>query len=221
MSYDRSIFINCPFDQTYRPTFEAVAFAVLDCGFLPRCALEAVDSSVARIEKIAEIIADCRLGIHDVSRTELDEHHGLPRFNMPLELGLFLGAKRFGDGRHRRKNCLILDRDPHRYQVFCSDIAGQDISFHRGQPGRAVAAVRDWLRSDLSGVRRRATGTPGGGGTIVPGGAEIFRRYERFRGDLPAVCASLGLDADGIGYADYIYFAEEWLAARDWSSTGG
>jgi len=32
---------------------------------------------------------------HDISRTELNEH-SLPRFNMPLELGLFLGASRFG-----------------------------------------------------------------------------------------------------------------------------
>ena len=41
-----------------------------------------------RLLKILCIIGECRLGIHDISRTELDAASGLPRFNMPLELGL-------------------------------------------------------------------------------------------------------------------------------------
>jgi len=40
-----------------------------------------------------EIIRDSQFGIHDVSRVELDDANRLPRFNMPLELGLFLRAK--------------------------------------------------------------------------------------------------------------------------------
>jgi hypothetical protein len=56
-----------------------------------------------------------QFGIHDVSRVELDESNKLPRFNMPLELGLFLGAKSFSDeARQKKKRCLILDSDPHR-----------------------------------------------------------------------------------------------------------
>lgn len=42
---------------------------------------------------------------------------------MPLELGLFLGAKRYGTGKQRTKLCLILDRERYRYQKYCSDIA--------------------------------------------------------------------------------------------------
>jgi len=56
-----------------------------DCGCVARCALEAYDSGDVRIEKILDIIDQCKLGIHDISRTELNEH-SLPRFNMPLEL---------------------------------------------------------------------------------------------------------------------------------------
>ncbi|MEK6375316.1 MAG: hypothetical protein AABO58_21790 [Acidobacteriota bacterium] len=87
---------NCPLDDVYRQLFEAVVFAVHDCGYIARCALEVDDASEVRIEKIAKIIASCKFGIHDISRTELDAGTDLPRFNMPLELGLFLGAKRFG-----------------------------------------------------------------------------------------------------------------------------
>lgn len=104
-SYDDQAFIHCPFDGEYRPMFEALVFAVYDCGFVARCALELEDGSQVRIDKIEQIIGDCRLGIHDISRTELDGTWSLPRFNMPLELGLFLGAKRYGTGSQRRKLC--------------------------------------------------------------------------------------------------------------------
>ncbi|HET7464833.1 MAG TPA: hypothetical protein VFJ82_26555, partial [Longimicrobium sp.] len=85
-SYDYSVFVNCPFDAEYLPIFRAVFFAVHDCGYLARCALEADDSGEVRIAKINQIIRECRHGIHDISRTELDDRENLPRFNMPLEL---------------------------------------------------------------------------------------------------------------------------------------
>ena len=101
--YNDNVFINCPFDPVYKPLFDAMVFAVHDCGFIPRCALEEEDASQVRIDKIYEIIADCRYGIHDISRIELDEPSGFPRFNMPLELGIFLGAKKFGSETQKGK----------------------------------------------------------------------------------------------------------------------
>jgi hypothetical protein len=217
LSYERSVFINCPFDPEFKPLFDALVFTVLDCGFMPRCALEAIDSSVVRIEKIAEILSGCRLGIHDISRTDPSGDLRLPRFNMPLELGLFLGAKRFGDARQRRKKCLILDKEPYRYQVFCSDIAGQDIAFHRDHMGRAIIAVRDWLQSDLAGIRsRRSRAAAPRKLTIVPGGPRIVQRYERFRTLLPEACGLLGLDSEAISFADYLCMAEAWLTFHQW-----
>lgn len=88
-SYPKSVFINCPFDAQYNKLFEAIVFAVFDCGLQPRCSLELDDGAQIRISKISSIIGDCRLGIHDISKTELDETNSLPRFNMPLELGMF------------------------------------------------------------------------------------------------------------------------------------
>ena len=93
--YDRRVFINCPFDGQYKPLFEAIVFAVRDCGLRPRCALELDDASEVRIDKIFKIIAECRYGVHDISRTEVASASGLPRFNMPVELGMFLAANRF------------------------------------------------------------------------------------------------------------------------------
>jgi hypothetical protein len=123
------VFVNCPFDQAYKHLFDAIVFAIHDCGFAARCALEASDSSEVRFQKICAIIAECRYGVHDISRTEPNED-GLPRFNMPLELGVFLGAKVFGGRRDRAKVCLVLDAERYRYQKFCSDLAGVDIEAH-------------------------------------------------------------------------------------------
>jgi hypothetical protein len=60
--YDRSVFINCPFDDRYRPLLHAIIFAVQDCGFLARCALEVEDSGEERIRKIKRIIRECQYG---------------------------------------------------------------------------------------------------------------------------------------------------------------
>ena len=100
--YNDNVFLNCPFDPAYKQLFDAMVFAVHDCGFIARCALEEGDASQVRIDKIYNIIVDCRYGIHDISRTELDKNSGLPRFNMPLELGVFLGAKKFGINKKRK-----------------------------------------------------------------------------------------------------------------------
>src|SRR5262249_29633577 len=146
-----SVFINCPFDEPYQPLFEAIIFCVSACGFVPRCTLELTDAAEVRIENIYRLIAQCNHSIHDISRTEVeDQPYRLPRFNMPLELGIFLGAKRFG-GRSSQKRCLIMDRAPYRYQRFISDIVGQDIWAHNRNPTMAIRHVLGCLQS-VSGI---------------------------------------------------------------------
>ena len=195
-SYEYSVFVNCPFDEAYRNLFESIIFTIHDCGYIARCSLEVDDASQVRIEKIETIIATCRFGVHDISRTELDSVTGLPRFNMPLELGMFLGAKRYGRAEQKRKICLILDVERHRFQKFISDISGQDIAAHAGDPIRAIRAVRDWL----------SNATPKT--TTIPGGAAIARRYEVFRNELPAMCSRLQLKVDELTFNDYVVQVE-------------
>jgi hypothetical protein len=120
---------------------------------------------------------------------------------MPLELGLFLGAQRFGSGDQRRKACLVLDREPYRYQKFISDIAGQDIKSHNFQPGRAIAAVRTWLTA----AARPAL--------PLPGGSAIAQRYRSFRSELPELCRRLRLRPSEMTFIDFCNIAAEWLAA--------
>jgi hypothetical protein len=132
-SYDDNVFFNCPFDEEYKPLFDAAIFCIHDAGFVARCALEISDSSQNRLSKILQLIAACKYGIHDLSRVALDTGTSLPRFNMPLELGIFLGCKAFGSRLQRSKCCLVLDSEPYRYRGWISDIAGQDIEIHRNE----------------------------------------------------------------------------------------
>jgi hypothetical protein len=197
-NYERSVFINCPFDKEYRQLFEGVVFAVHDCGHVARCALEVDDGSEVRIEKVARIIGDCRFGLHDISRTEPDSATGLPRFNMPFELGLFLGAKRFGGAEQKQKSCLILDIEPYRFQKFLSDIAGQDIAAHEGNVQTAISRVRDWLSNATRSIR-------------IPGGKTVADRYAIFRRELPAMCETYSLRVDELTFNDYVAQMEDWL----------
>ena len=200
LQYEHGVFVNCPFDDEYRPLFEAVVFTLHDCGYVAHSALEVTDASQVRIDKINSLIAACRLGLHDISRTELDEATGLPRFNMPLELGLFLGAKRFGTGKQRQKNCLIMDIERYRYQKFISDIAGQDIVAHSGRPAQAIRIVRDWLSDAEPKVVR------------MPAGTLIGQRYHEFRERLPEMCTRNGLVTEELTFNEYVLLVEEWLS---------
>lgn len=203
VAYDSQVFVNCPFDEGYRPIFRAIIFAIVDCGYIPRSALEIYNSGQVRIHKITDLVARCRLGIHDLSRTELDPESGLPRFNMPLELGIFLGAQWLGSPKQKRKSCLVLDRERYRYQVFCSDIAGQDIAAHGTEPEAAVRLVRDWLRSLRADV-------------MIPGGAKIWQRYQNFHDDLPLYCEAYQLDPSHLTFNDLTSLIGEWLKENEW-----
>lgn len=197
-SSPRDVFVNCPFDDQFAPGFRALVFAVFACGFRVRCAREMDDGSETRIDKLCRIIEQSRFGIHDLSRTELDRVSGLPRFNMPLELGIFLGAKRFGDDAQRKKRALILDAEPYRYQAFISDLAGIDPWAHGGEPRQMVRRTRDWLLV----VSKR---------TAIPSPAPLLASYERFNEALLTIADSAGLDPLDVGYFDFECLVVAWL----------
>jgi hypothetical protein len=135
-SFTQNVFINCPFDDIYTPLFNAIIFTIHDIGFRPRCALEASNAGQVRLDKLYQIISECKYSVHNLSRAQLDNKTRLPRFNMPLELGIDLGCKRFSNGVQNEKVILILDSKPYRYQKFISDITGQDIYAHQNRSKR-------------------------------------------------------------------------------------
>jgi len=199
-AYEQNVFVNCPFDDEYTPIFEAIVFTIQACGFRTLCARSRLNSSEVRLQKILEIIGDCRYSIHDLSRTQLDQTTALPRFNMPLELGIDLGCRAYGTG-YRQKSLLIFDRDGFRFHTYVSDLAGQDIGHHGDDPNRAIAQVRDWLRTEA-------------GLTDLPGAKAMQSKYAKFRNELPSMCERNNLDISALTFADFVFVVGAWLTPR-------
>jgi hypothetical protein len=200
LAYKNSVFLNVPFDRTYKPLLEAAVFAIYDCGFVARCASEDEDSSTVRVQKIYDLIAESKYGIHDISRAGLDHKNRLPRFNMPLELGLWLGAKQYGNKNDRTKRALVMDRIDNRFKIFCSDISGQDIRSHQNNPATVIQRVRNWLRN-----------SPDYKNVVFPGPEKMVTRYAEFRAQLPTQCKDNGLNPKQLEFNDYCILIVGWL----------
>lgn len=178
----------------------ALIFAVFACGFAPRLALEADNAGDTRFAKIVKLIDLCRFGIHDLSRMGLSPRTSLPRFNMPFELGLFLGAHHFNPpARQRLKVALILDTEPERYRQSLSDLAGMDIKTHGDTPETAVLIVRNWL----GGQQPRPED--------FPSVETVLAQFDTFQRDLPGMCALKAYTPATLTYHDYTNFARVWL----------
>ncbi len=142
--FDKSIFLNCPFDKEFEAILQAIIFAICYMGYRPRLALETQNSAELRLNKIRSMIEDCRFSIHDLSRSQAKRKGEYYRLNMPFELGLDYGCRHYMDGR-QDKVILVLEEKPYRYQAALSDLAGCDIQAHGNEPEKAVRIVRNWL----------------------------------------------------------------------------
>jgi hypothetical protein len=200
--YNSNVFINCPFSSDYDPIFWAVLFTVFYAGFRPRCAREVSDAAQVRYAKILQIIRESKFGIHDISVMDLDPVTKLPRFNMPFEVGLFFAAKDFGSNKQRDKVALVMDSGDFLYRAALSDISGQDIASHGGDPEKAIHVVRNWLDN--------CRGGPEG----LHGGAHIVEDYNKFLLDLPVRLKKVHLDVASLTYGDLCRAIEGYLLRK-------
>ena len=69
-SFDKNVFINCPFDARYAPILQGILFCLIRFGLNPRIATERSDSGESRIDKILELVESSRYSIHDLSRCQ-------------------------------------------------------------------------------------------------------------------------------------------------------
>ena len=196
-NYSYNVFLNCPFDEEYQPTFEAVLFTVFRCGFFLRCAKEFNDTGKIRIENIVKLISESKYGIHDLCRVELDKTSRLPRFNMPLELGIFIGALKFGArSTHAKKEYLILDSENFRFKSFISDISGQDIKSYNSTQ-TVIGKIRDWLSNKTT--------------EILPSARFINEEYSKFLGDLPELCDDNRWVREELTYPELVTLTVSWI----------
>jgi hypothetical protein len=191
---NNAIFINCPFDEAYRGCFESILFIVTMSGYQARCALEENDSGDVRFDKLCDLIRESDRTLHDLSRT-ISGPDGLPRFNMPFELGLMMGAKRFGGKRQREKRALIMVAERFAMPRFLSDLAGNDPAAHSNDPREVIKVVRDHLHTGPTGV-------------TLPGAKHMNDLFDQFQNDLPKLAAKARLTLDEVhpyhGYRNFM-----------------
>lgn len=165
-SFETCVFINCPLDEEYEGMLQAMLFCILYLGFHPRLATERTDSAEDRLGKIVELIEASRYSIHDLSRSVAKVPGEHFRLNMPFELGIDYGCRRYSEGREGKKILILEDR---RYQLKAalSDLAGCDVEAHGGKFEKAVRKVRNWLVSEA--------------GADAVGAAAILGKYADFQ----------------------------------------
>jgi hypothetical protein len=178
-------------------------FTVTVSGYKVRCALEDDDAANIRFDKLKRLVRESPRSIHDLSRTELGTNE-LPRFNMPFELGLAMGAKHFGGAKRRRNSALIMVREPYVLPAYLSDLGGNDPLAHSGPPEHVLRIVRRYLHA-----------TPAG--RLLPGPQNLIAAFARFKEDLAGIAAGMDWGAEDIdpfaNYRAFLFFLAEFINA--------
>ncbi|MDT0650849.1 hypothetical protein [Autumnicola edwardsiae] len=200
MAFEQNVFINCPFDKDFKPLLKALIFELIYLGFSPKLS-QTLSSSSIRVNQIKSLIKNCKYSIHDLSRSKAMKKGELPRFNMPYELGLDIGALEYGSRKLKTKRILILETNKYHYQKVISDIAGQDIENHNDDPKTLITKVRNWFSANFTEE-------------TIAGPSEIWIAYNQFIDDLNS-SLSLTYAEDEIQempIGDFIKFSTDWVS---------
>lgn len=150
-NYSNNVFINCPFDEEYRPLLKALIYTIIYFNHNPRLSLEQSDSGKVRLQKILDIIEESQFGIHDLSRIQATKEDEFFRFNMPFELGADFGCRRY-NSRHYKKAFLVLAKEEYDYMKAISDLNGIDIKHHNNSAEEVIYKLRSWF-TETVGLR--------------------------------------------------------------------
>ena len=157
--FERSVFINCPFDKDYFPLLKAMLWLLVNVELKPRLSLERSNAGEGRLRKIRELIEASKYGIHDLSRLQAKEVGELYRLNMPFELGIDYACRLYSPtAGHREKVLLVLEGEKYSAFKALSDINFTDPKAHVNDPETLVAKVRDWLVDNGHPIQLSASG---------------------------------------------------------------
>lgn len=199
MPFETNVFINCPFDKEYKPILKSIVFSLVYLGYNPLLS-ETINAAETRIAAIQNLIQQAKYSIHDLSRMKAAKKNELARFNMPFELGLDIGCRRFGGEPFDSKCLLVLDEELYRIKRALSDLAGSDIQFHDNQPEKAVREVRNWIRKFSS--------------KHIDSANKIWESYNEFLGDFSQIAQEKGLsnvDIDEMPWNEFSDYIRAWL----------
>jgi hypothetical protein len=144
------------------------------------------------------LIRECPRSIHDLSRDKT------PRFNMPFELGLALGAKRYG--RRPRDRIKILIRRQHALPRYLSDLAGNDPEAHNNKPNQIIRITRNFLHQSQTGQ-------------ALPGPSHLIGVFRKFKQRLPRIARDIDCKPEEVRayrhYPTFVHCLTTFLTTPD------
>ncbi len=164
-----SVFLNIPYDYGFEDLYLAYVVGLTQLGLRVNATVAVPNQG--RLETIIGLIEESSFSIHDLSRIELSK--GIPRFNMPVELGLALYRSHVTRGKHR---VYVFESKTYRAQLSTSDINGIDPQIHNGTAKGVMAGLRNIFRQP-------------GNVTTVP---EMLISYRAVRKRLPELRLNAG-----------------------------
>jgi hypothetical protein len=158
----KSVFLNIPYDAAFEDLYLAYIVGLTQLGLRVNATLAVPNQD--RLQTIIRLIEASGFSIHDLSRIEAS--HGVPRFNMPVELGLALYRSHVTKGKHR---VFVFESKRYRAQRSTSDVNGIDPHIHHGTPKGLMGSLRNIFRQP-------------GNATTVP---EMLASYRAVKRKLP------------------------------------
>lgn len=142
-----AVFLNVPYDEEFHSLYIAYIVGLYQLGLVPHLASE-IPGGTRRLDRIFELIKSCRYSIHDLSRIELSmAPSAVPRFNMPLELGMTITWANLNPEMH---TWFVLESEPYRLQRSASDLNGTDPYIHNGTAEGILRELCNAFRRDRS-----------------------------------------------------------------------
>ncbi len=204
-NYSRNVFINCPYDKEYKGLMDAIIFTVISLGYEPRLALLSSNSGVNRIDNILQLIKESQFGIHDLSRMRSKDGKELARFNMPFELGIDYGCRKYLSSDCGDKVFLILDKEKYDYQKAISDLSGVDIRAHDNNIEILIECIRNWFVESTKICE-------------VSAAIKLFYEYTDFQLYLLSEAKKRGYNemtySDKITTVEFIDYVKRWKIAK-------
>ena len=141
----KGVFLNIPYDEEFSSLYVAYIVGLFQLGWVPHLASE-IPGGDRRLSRIFKLIQSCRYSIHDLSRVEMNTATtSVPRFNMPLELGMTITWQKLHPGRH---TWFVWESELYRIQRTASDLNGTDAYIHGGTPEGVLRELRNAFHRD-------------------------------------------------------------------------
>lgn len=147
-----SVFINCPYDEAYQTIFDGIVFAIICCGFIPRCAIEKEQVSEPRLTRILAGIKESKYSFHDLCRCNGEGNQNLARFNMPLELGFAMKERFDNEASPEKHDWYVIVPPNHTHAKFISDLAGYDPPQVEQKVDKVIRKIVGWLGTSEDAV---------------------------------------------------------------------